>query len=287
MRLRVASFNIHHGVGLDGVLDLGRTAEVIRETGAEIVGLQEVDRHLSVRSGWIDQPGWLAERLGMHVAYGANIDLDPDDRRGPDAPRRHYGNAVLSAHPIGTWRNIPLPGRDGAEPRGLLAVRVAVDGAEGRRTGVVVGCTHLQNRSSAERLAQSAHVVEVLSPPPGTLEPTILLGDMNAGPEAAAVRTLTAAFTDAWAVAGTPGDPAASFADAGAAAGTSGDLADAWAVAGTSGDPAAGLTFDAGSPHARIDYVLTAGPVRARAAWVVPTDASDHRPVVADLVVQS
>ena len=60
---------------------------------------------------------------------------------------------------------------------------------------------------------------------------------------------------------------------------------DAWAVAGTPGDPAAGLTFDAGSPHARIDYVLTAGPVRASAAWVVPTDASDHRPVVADLVL--
>lgn len=254
MRLRVASFNIHHGVGLDGVLDLGRTAEVIRETGAEIVGLQEVDRHLSVRSGWIDQPGWLAEHLGMHVAYGANIDLDPDDRRGPDAPRRHYGNAVLSAHPIGTWRNIPLPGTAGAEPRGLLTVRVAVARAEGGRAEVVVGCTHLQNRSSAERLAQAARVVEVLSPP-GTPEPTIVLGDMNAGPDAAAVRTLTAAFTDAWAVAGTPGDPAA------------------------------GLTFDAGSPHARIDYVLTAGPVRASAAWVVPTDASDHRPVVADLVL--
>ena len=57
MQLRVASFNIHHGVGLDGKLDLDRIAEVVRSTGAEVVGLQEVDRHLSVRSGWIDQPG--------------------------------------------------------------------------------------------------------------------------------------------------------------------------------------------------------------------------------------
>jgi endonuclease/exonuclease/phosphatase family metal-dependent hydrolase len=258
--LRVATFNIHHGVGLDGVLDLGRTAEVVRATGAAVVGLQEVDRHLSVRSGWVDQAGWLAERLGMHVAYGANIDLDPDDRQGPGAPRRHYGNAVLSAHPIDAWRNVPLPGRDGAEPRGLLVVRLSVEG-----TAVVVGCTHLQNRSPGARRAQAPRVVEVLAPG-GAAEATVLVGDMNAGPDSPEVRTLTAAFTDAWAVAGVVTDPG----------GEAGPLA---------ADRADGLTFDAATPHARIDYVLTSGPVRPQAAWVVPTDASDHRPVVADLVL--
>ena len=55
MRLRVATFNIHHGVGADGRLDLTRTADVISATGASVVGLQEVDRTLSARSGWVDQ----------------------------------------------------------------------------------------------------------------------------------------------------------------------------------------------------------------------------------------
>lgn len=254
MLLRVASFNVHHGVGIDGVLDLDRTAEVIRATGAQVVGLQEVDRHLSARSGWVDQAGWLASRLGMEVAYGATIDLDPDGWRGPDGPRRRYGNAVLSAHPIEASRNVPLPGSDGAEPRGLLTARLNVDGTE-----LLLGCTHLQNRSSTARVAQAARVVEVLAVPGGTAapaEPTVLVGDMNAGPDTAAVRTLTATFTDAWAVAG---------------------------LVRSSGH--GGLTFDAASPHARIDYVLTAGQVRPHAAWVVPTEASDHRPVVADLVV--
>lgn len=264
MQLRVASFNIHHGVGLDGKLDLDRIAEVVRSTGAEVVGLQEVDRHLSVRSGWIDQPGWLAEHLGMHVAYGANIDLDPDHRRGPGAPRRHYGNAVLSTRPIEAWQNIRLPGRDGAEPRGLLTARISVDGADGGRTEVVVACTHLQNRSPAERLVQAARVVEVLMPP-GVVEPTVLLGDMNAEPDTPEVRTLTATFTDAWAVAG-----------GGARVGPGGATSRS-----TGGD--AGLTFDAATPHARIDYVLTTPPLQPHAAWVIPTDASDHRPVVADL----
>jgi endonuclease/exonuclease/phosphatase family metal-dependent hydrolase len=243
MPLRVASFNIHHGVGLDGLLDLGRTAEVIRSTGAAVVGLQEVDRHLSVRSGWVDQAAWLAERLGMEVVYGANIDLDPDDPDDPAAPRRRYGNAVLSAHPIRAWRNIPLPGSDGAEPRGLLDVLVSVDG-----TDVAVAATHLQNRSRAARLAQATRIVDELTASPG---PTVLMGDMNAVPESPEVGVLTGALVDAWAAAGI-------------------------------GD---GLTFDAATPHARIDYVLASADVAPRAAWVVPTDASDHYPLVADLAI--
>lgn len=277
MLLRVASFNIHHGVGVDGVLDLHRTAEVVRATGAEVVGLQEVDRHLSPRSGWVDQAGWLAAELEMHVAHGANIDLDPDERRGPDAPRRHYGNAVMSTYPLDAWDNVPLPGRHGAEPRGLLTVRLTLGDSQ-----VVVGCTHLQNRSSTDRLAQAVRVVEVLTPPagtapatsrPATADPTILLGDMNAGPEAAAVRTLTATFTDVWAATNpvrySATDPAAGATDPVVEIRPGSD----------------GLTFDAATPHARIDYVLISGPIRPQAAWVVPTAASDHRPVVADIVI--
>jgi endonuclease/exonuclease/phosphatase family metal-dependent hydrolase len=47
----VMSFNIHHGQGTDGVLDLERIARVIRASGADIVGLQEVDRHFGGRGG--------------------------------------------------------------------------------------------------------------------------------------------------------------------------------------------------------------------------------------------
>jgi len=46
-----------------------------------------------------------------------------------------------------------------------------------------------------------------------------------------------------------------------------------------------GFTFDAATPHARIDYVMSSGKVVARTAAVVTTDASDHLPVVADLAL--
>ncbi|WP_235782509.1 endonuclease/exonuclease/phosphatase family protein [Peribacillus psychrosaccharolyticus] len=53
--VNIMSYNIHHGVGTDGQLDLGRIANVIKENGAEIIGLQEVDKHYGARSNFEDQ----------------------------------------------------------------------------------------------------------------------------------------------------------------------------------------------------------------------------------------
>src|SRR5262245_27986995 len=106
MALRFMTFNIQHGQGGDGRVDLARTSQVIRDAGAEVVGLQEVDRNYGTRSGLIDQAEWLARDLGMHVVYGANTDLDPPTA---GAARRQFGNAILSAFPIVDWENIHLP----------------------------------------------------------------------------------------------------------------------------------------------------------------------------------
>jgi len=40
----IMSYNIHHGVGIDTNLNLERITDVIRNNGAEIIGLQEVDK---------------------------------------------------------------------------------------------------------------------------------------------------------------------------------------------------------------------------------------------------
>jgi endonuclease/exonuclease/phosphatase family metal-dependent hydrolase len=84
-RLTVVTYNIHHGAGVDGVVDLERIAEVLISATADVIALQEVDRHWSSRSGWVDQPVWFAERLDKHMVYGANLDLDPLE---PGQPRR-------------------------------------------------------------------------------------------------------------------------------------------------------------------------------------------------------
>ena len=46
--VKVMSFNIAHGLGMYGVVDLEKTAQVIEDSCATIVALQEVDRHFSV-----------------------------------------------------------------------------------------------------------------------------------------------------------------------------------------------------------------------------------------------
>jgi endonuclease/exonuclease/phosphatase family metal-dependent hydrolase len=239
-QLRVATFNIHHGVGLDGLLDLARIAATVERTGAEVVGLQEVDRHWSERSDFVDQATLLAELLDMHLAFGANLDLDPP---APGAPRRQFGTAILSAYKIRATTNTLLPRPLGGEQRGLLEGQIKVRGIPVR-----VFNTHLQHDSQAERLAQVARIRQVLAT---ANESVVLLGDLNATPDTPEIGGLTDLLVDAWVTAGV-------------------------------GD---GFTFDAATPHARIDYVMSSGNVVARTAAVLTTDAADHLPVVVDLAL--
>jgi endonuclease/exonuclease/phosphatase family metal-dependent hydrolase len=238
--LRVATYNIHHGVGVDNLLDLERIAREVEVTDAQVVGLQEVDRHWSERSAFVDQATWLADRLDMHVVFGANLDLDPATGR---TDRRRYGTAILSQYKIRSWTNTLLPRPLGGEQRGLLEVLIKVRGVNVR-----VFNTHLQHDSQVERLAQVAQIRSIVAQ---ARESVVLLGDLNATPESAEIGAITE------------------------------DLADAWVQAGVG----PGYTYDAESPHARIDYVLTSEGVVARTAAVVATDGSDHLPVVADLAV--
>jgi endonuclease/exonuclease/phosphatase family metal-dependent hydrolase len=189
--LRVLTYNIHHGVGDDGVLDLERIARVVEDSGADVVGLQEVDRHWSARSAWVDQPAWLAERLDLHVAYAANLDLDPVN---PGEPRRQFGTAILSRFPIKDSVNTLLPKFPGQEQRGLLEAELKV-----RAVPVVVAVTHLTSNNKPERQQQAERIIELLG---GREVPVVLTGDLNAVPSASEISTLTRVFADVWTEAG-------------------------------------------------------------------------------------
>ena len=236
--VRVMSFNIHHGVGTDGRLDLERIARVIEDQSIEVAGLQEVDRHFSERSDFVDQARWLAERLRMHVVFGANLSFDP---LNPGEPRREYGTAILSRYPILEWSNTFLPKGPTSEQRGLLYARIPVRGVPFRFYN-----THLQHDSATERLAQVRAIRDLIGAPD---ESVILVGDLNATPNDAEIKEITT------------------------------DLVDTWLQAGVG----PGYTYDAESPHARIDYVLASGDVVARTAAVITSDSSDHLPVAVDV----
>ena len=234
------TFNLHHGVGIDGRLDLDRVVALVAATGADVVALQEVDSRLGPRSAFVDQPLWLARRLLLDVAYGATLDLAPTE---PGGARRRYGTALLSRHPLRDPASHPLPTAPGAEPRGYVTATIDLGG-----TAVRLVATHLQHDSAAARHRQAEALASVVSAAP---EPVVLLGDLNAEPGSPELAPLA------------------------------GHLADAW-VAGGEGP---GATFPSDAPHLRIDGVLVSPGVTVTAAAVVPTGASDHRPVVADVLV--
>lgn len=185
--LDVMSFNIHHAQGTDDVLDLRRIAGVVRGSGADVVGLQEVDSHYSARSEWADQSAELAAMLGYHVVFGANIDDAPP---APGGHRVQYGTAILSRFPITASDNTWLYRSPGQEQRGLLHATIDVRGRK-----VEFYNTHLAASSQTDRLQQTAQVVDLM----GTKKPGILVGDFNALPAAPESQVLRKACTDAWA----------------------------------------------------------------------------------------
>ncbi|MFD5574249.1 endonuclease/exonuclease/phosphatase family protein [Streptomyces cadmiisoli] len=185
--LDVMTFNIHHAQGTDDVLDLRRIADVIRRSGADVVGLQEVDKHYSARSDWADQPAELAALLGYHVVFGANIDNVPPT---PGGHRVQYGTAILSRYPITASDNTWLYKSPGQEQRGLLHATLDVHGKN-----VEVYNTHLAASSQTDRLQQTAQIVDLI----GEKKPGILVGDFNALPAAPESQPLQEAYTDAWA----------------------------------------------------------------------------------------
>lgn len=249
--VRVATYNIHAGAGEDGRYDLARTASAIHALDADVVGLQEVDVHWGARSQWADTAQELADRLGMRVFFAPIYSLDSPSE---GQPRREYGVAVLSRWPIVSTENHPLTRLSTVVPNptptpmpGFAEVVIEKQGAR-----VHVYTTHLDYRADPSvRQTQVEETLDILADDAG--ESRVLVGDLNATPEAPELAPLWPILTDTWAAA--------------PAAGT-------------------GLTYPAITPTKRIDYVTASTEVEVVASHVPETAASDHLPVVADLVVR-
>lgn len=192
--LRVATYNIHAGAGMDNVFDLDRQAAELRALDADVIGLQEVDVHWDTRSQWRDVAGELAERLRMQVSFAPIYSLDPTT---PGAPRREFGVAVLSRYRIVSAENheitrlstqVPDPVPAPAPGFGEVVVRV-------KGMPVHVYVTHLDYRGDPSvRIAQVADTRRVMAEDKGR---KVLLGDFNAEPDAPELAPLWEELADA------------------------------------------------------------------------------------------
>jgi endonuclease/exonuclease/phosphatase family metal-dependent hydrolase len=153
MNVTVASYNIHKGEGLDRRHDLPRTAEVLRELEADLIGIQEV---------FGPQAETLGRTLGMNMAMGVT-------RLRDGVP---YGNAVLTRFPIQRSREFDLT-KPPREPRGGIRLDIPV----GSQT------LHLFNVHFGLKISERAHQVEALVLRhmfgDDLVGPRVVMGDLN------------------------------------------------------------------------------------------------------------
>ena len=156
--VRVATYNIHRGRGLDGRTRLERIAGVLAAIDADVIALQEVIGASPLKAG---QAAELGAALGMGWVM---------------APTRHlrtalFGNVVLSRLPIRQHLQHDLTWKT-CEHRGVQRVDLAMDDDTLHFYNVHFGTSLLERRSQAAKLASIVHDRRVVGP-------KIVLGDFN------------------------------------------------------------------------------------------------------------
>ena len=156
-KVRVMSYNVKNGMGVDGITSIERCSDVIRKVNPDVVAIQEVDS-VNRRNNYYVL-GRMAEQTGYHAYYGPTIKY-----RGGK-----YGIGVLSKKPALSTKFYPMPHR--REDRGVLVV-------EFKRYYLV--CTHLSGQYIRDgRCVQVDVIREAVS---GLKKPVFIAGDMNARP---------------------------------------------------------------------------------------------------------
>lgn len=176
-QIRVLSFNIHHGnpPGKPDEIDLQGVANLILESQADLIGIQEVDVRLS-RSAKEDQAKELAKLTGMDYFFSKGIDMEEGE----------YGTLILSKHKIIDRRRYDLPMPVASEHRSLAIVDVEFP------SGKIVSFanTHLDLKEE-NKVAQANYILELAD---WYKRPLILVGDLNSTPDSEPIKILDHSF---------------------------------------------------------------------------------------------
>ncbi|WEK00776.1 MAG: endonuclease/exonuclease/phosphatase family protein [Candidatus Sphingomonas phytovorans] len=158
--IKVASYNIHKGIGLDRRRDPNRILDVLREIDADIIALQEADRRFGAKAGVIplhaleEHSPWKAVPFGARagsMGWHGNVLLIRKD------------SVVIDCEPI----HLPA-----LEPRGAVMADVRADGVPIRIVGMHLDLSGLWRR-------RQAHAILTHVDSSTTRRPTVLMGDLN------------------------------------------------------------------------------------------------------------
>lgn len=166
--LRIMSYNIHNGVGMDGKRDYARIADAILRMSPDVVALQELDS-VTRRSRGVDILRELAELTSMYRVYAPSIDYQGGK----------YGIGMLSKEKPLKYKFVPLPGRE--EKRVLLVAEF----------GKYVFCATHFSLTEADQLASIPLILKEIE---GIQKPVFLAGDLNAHPDSPVMKALREKF---------------------------------------------------------------------------------------------
>ena len=167
--MRILTYNVRAGRGLDGAPALERQAAAIHALSPDVAAIQEVDRGTR-RSGGADQAAALAAATGLHAVFARAIGFEGGE----------YGIALLSRRRPGAVRTVPLPSPHD-EDRALLVADFG---------GFVFAATHLPLHDG-DRAAAADRILAELLPSP---KPVLLAGDWNAAPDGDTLRRIGRGF---------------------------------------------------------------------------------------------
>lgn len=157
--MRFASYNVHAWIGADGLANMSRVLDVVREIDADVIGLQEASLPLS--DAIPINREFIQAETGMHAVFGPTM-----LRKDAD-----FGNILLSRHPIEKVRRYDITFRS-REPRGIVEALVRIQNRTAR-----VCTTHFGLRAT-ERVSQARRLACLLfrSPEPAL---RVAMGDLN------------------------------------------------------------------------------------------------------------
>ncbi len=263
--MKLLTYNIHHWAGADGRVNVARVAQVIRESEADVVTLNEVFHPTVARPGNQPRLETMAHSLGMVYTFGETLSFYPE--AGFPTP---YGNALLSRYPILSAEAHLLIDLPDCEQRGFL--RATLDAGE--TSPLTIYVTHLDHRREDARLAQIESMLGLIARFGDHCH--AILGDLNAlAPADGDERPDASQKSDRKAITG--GQVVTRLLRAG--------YVDAYAAAGQ-GPPE---TWSTDNPCVRIDYAFLSPHLAARPRgcrrWDTPLArvASDHFPLLIEL----
>ena len=182
-RLKVMTYNIHSGFGIDRRYDLGRIREVLEQERPDIAALQELDCRMW-RSSYEDQATDLAEALSLNAFFCPTRPIE----------RGSFGMALLTPFSMIWRKQYDLSYRPHREPRSCLRIDLQI---EPEAVLHVFNC-HLGLATRERKFQRKQMLSDAILLSEDLHHPVILMGDFNDRPISVVHRNLRRHFNDAY-----------------------------------------------------------------------------------------